>query len=51
MLEDGAKQAGLAAGVAPAFPVTVDEVTRWAATLKAKGVVLVPVTATAGGPK
>jgi len=51
MLEDGAKQAGLAVGVASAFPVTVDEVTRWAATLKAKGVVLVPVTATAGGPK
>lgn len=50
MLEDGAKQAGLAVGVASSFPVTVDEVTRWASTLKAKGVVLVPVTATVGGP-
>ncbi|MFZ2468248.1 MAG: divergent polysaccharide deacetylase family protein, partial [Parvibaculum sedimenti] len=51
MLEDGAKQSGLAVGIASAFPVTVDEVAHWAKGLKAKGVVLVPVTATVGGPK
>jgi polysaccharide deacetylase 2 family uncharacterized protein YibQ len=46
-LEAAARQSGAAVGVASAFPVTVDEVTRWAATLKSKGIVLVPVTATA----
>lgn len=51
MLEDGAKQSGLAVGIASAFPVTVDEVARWAKGLTNKGVVLVPVTATVGGPK
>jgi len=51
MLEDGAKQSGLAVGVASAFPVTVDEVARWAAGLKNNGVVLVPVTATVVTPK
>lgn len=50
-LEASAKEGGLAVGVASGFPVTVDEVTRWAQTLKDKGFVLVPVTATAGGPK
>ncbi|MEN6541659.1 divergent polysaccharide deacetylase family protein [Parvibaculum sp.] len=51
MLEDSAKQSGLAVGIASAFPVTVDEVARWAEGLKGNGVVLVPVTATAHGPK
>lgn len=50
MLEDGAKQSGMAVGIASAFPVTVDEVTYWATTLKDKGFVLVPVTATTAGP-
>src|SRR5690606_26476718 len=44
-LEETAKQSGLAVGVASAFPVTVDEVTRWAGALREKGFVLVPVTA------
>lgn len=48
-LEASAKEAGVAVGVASAFPVTVDALTRWAETLKEKGFVLVPVTATAGG--
>lgn len=51
MLEDNARQAGLAVGIASAFPVTVDEVARWAAGLKKDGIVLVPVTAAAQGPK
>ncbi len=46
-LEAAAKQSGLAVGVASAFPITVDEVARWTETLKARGFVLVPVTATA----
>lgn len=46
-LEEAAKQSGLAVGVASAFPITVDEVARWTETLKARGFVLVPVTATA----
>jgi polysaccharide deacetylase 2 family uncharacterized protein YibQ len=51
MLEDNARQAGLAVGIASAFPVTVDEVARWAAGLKKDGIVLVPVTAAAQGPR
>ena len=50
-LEETAKQSGLAIGIASAFPVTVDEMTRWAESLKEKGFVLVPVTATASVPK
>ncbi len=46
-LETTAKQSGVAIGVASGFPVTVDEVTRWANTLKSKGIVLVPASATA----
>src|SRR5690606_25874743 len=48
-VEASAKETGVAVGVASAFPVTVDALTRWAETLKEKGFVLVPVTATAGG--
>lgn len=50
-LEEAAKQSGLAVGVASAFPITVDEVARWAETLKERGFVLVPVTATVGGTR
>ncbi|HEY4342983.1 MAG TPA: divergent polysaccharide deacetylase family protein [Parvibaculum sp.] len=46
-LEASAKQSGSALGVASGFPVTVDEVSRWAATLKSKGIALVPASATA----
>jgi polysaccharide deacetylase 2 family uncharacterized protein YibQ len=46
-LESSAKSDGVAIGVASGFPVTVDALTEWAATLKDKGFYLVPVTATA----
>ncbi|HEX7776538.1 MAG TPA: divergent polysaccharide deacetylase family protein [Parvibaculum sp.] len=46
-LEAAAKQSGTAVGVATGFPVTVDAVTAWTQTLKDKGFVLVPATATA----
>jgi polysaccharide deacetylase 2 family uncharacterized protein YibQ len=46
-LELAAKDEGVAIGVASGFPVTVDAVTDWAATLKDKGFYLVPVSATA----
>ncbi|MGB3808791.1 MAG: divergent polysaccharide deacetylase family protein [Parvibaculum sp.] len=46
-LEASAKQSGTAIGVASGLPVTVDELARWAVTLKNRGVTLVPVTATA----
>lgn len=45
-LESAAKKSGVALGVASGLPVTVDEVTRWAKTLKSKGIVLVPASAT-----
>ncbi len=43
-LEEAAKARGSAIGVAGAFPVTVDRVTAWAATLEEKGIALVPVS-------
>ena len=46
-LEAAARQSGAAVGIASGFPITVDEVTQWAATLKSKGFVLVPVSAAA----
>jgi polysaccharide deacetylase 2 family uncharacterized protein YibQ len=46
-LEAAAKKSGSALGVASGLPVTVDEVTRWAKTLKSKGITLVPASSTA----
>lgn len=46
-LETAAKDDGSAVGVASGFPVTVDALSDWAATLKDKGVTLVPVSAMA----
>jgi polysaccharide deacetylase 2 family uncharacterized protein YibQ len=46
-LEAAARQTGVAVGIATGFPVTVDGIASWAQTLKAKGITLVPVTATA----
>lgn len=46
-LETAAKDEGRAVGVASGFPVTVDALSNWAATLKDKGVTLVPVSAMA----
>ncbi len=44
-LEELAKQRGSAIGIATAFPVTIDRVTAWAASLEEKGIALVPVSA------
>jgi polysaccharide deacetylase 2 family uncharacterized protein YibQ len=44
-LEAGAKEQGAAIGVAKAEPETVKEITKWAAKLERKGLVLVPVSA------
>ena len=44
-LEVTAKQSGTALGVASGFPATVDEITKWAAGLSARGLALVPATA------
>jgi polysaccharide deacetylase 2 family uncharacterized protein YibQ len=43
-LEELAKQRGSAIGVAGAYPVTIDRVTAWAASLEEKGIALVPVS-------
>jgi len=43
-LEELAKQRGSAIGIATAFPVTIDRVTAWAASLEEKGIALVPVS-------
>jgi uncharacterized protein len=47
-LETAAKTRGFAIGVAGALPNTVDRVSAWIASLEAKGIVLVPVSALAG---
>jgi len=44
-LEAAAKAQGAAIGVANAEPATVKKITEWAGSLKAKGLVLVPVSA------
>ena len=46
-LEKVAREKGSAVGVASGFPVTVDALVQWAASLKEEGYVLVPVTALA----
>ncbi|MBX3495416.1 MAG: divergent polysaccharide deacetylase family protein [Parvibaculum sp.] len=47
VLEETAASAAVAIGVASGFPVTVDALAAWAATLGEKNFVLVPVSATA----
>ena len=44
-IEDLAKQRGSAVAVAGAYPVTIDRLTAWAASLEEKGSALVPVSA------
>ena len=44
-LENLAKQRGSAIGIAAAYPVTIDRVSAWAATLEQKGIALAPVSA------
>lgn len=45
-LETIALERGIAVGVASGLPITIDQLARWAETLQAKGIVLVPVSAT-----
>ncbi len=44
-LEARARRNGFAIGTGFSFPVTIEQVTKWAATLKDKGIVLAPITA------
>lgn len=47
-LEVLARERGVAVGAATALPVSVERIARWAATLEAKGLVIVPVSAARG---
>ena len=47
MLEEASQQSGEALGVASGFPVTVDALAQWAASLEKEGFTLVPATALA----
>lgn len=44
-LEEAARLDGAAVGIASAYPVTLDQLSQWIATLEAKGIVLAPITA------
>jgi polysaccharide deacetylase 2 family uncharacterized protein YibQ len=46
-LESIAREHGVAVGVANALPVTIDRIVRWERSLKAHGILLLPVTAVA----
>ncbi|HEV7339871.1 MAG TPA: divergent polysaccharide deacetylase family protein [Bosea sp. (in: a-proteobacteria)] len=47
-LETLARENGVAVATASALPVTVERITRWARTLEAKGLAIVPVSAARG---
>ncbi|WP_332698296.1 divergent polysaccharide deacetylase family protein [Bosea sp. (in: a-proteobacteria)] len=47
-LETLAREHGVAVATASALPVTVERITRWARTLEAKGLAIVPVSAARG---
>ncbi|MBN9448435.1 MAG: divergent polysaccharide deacetylase family protein, partial [Bosea sp.] len=47
-LETLARENGVAVATASALPVTIERITRWARTLEAKGLVIVPVSAARG---
>jgi polysaccharide deacetylase 2 family uncharacterized protein YibQ len=44
-LEGVAVRSGVALGLAPVYPVTLDRIAAWAGTLEGKNLVLAPVTA------
>ena len=44
-LEAQARREGAAVGVAAALPISVEHISRWAATLEARGISLVPISA------
>lgn len=47
-LEAAAREQGVAVGAATALPVSIERIARWAKSLEAKGLVLVPVSAARG---
>lgn len=47
-LEALARERGVAVGSASALPVSIERIARWAATLEAKGIAIVPVSAARG---
>jgi polysaccharide deacetylase 2 family uncharacterized protein YibQ len=49
-LENIARQEGHAVGIARPYPVTIERLAQWAATLEEKGIDLAPVSAIAAGP-
>ena len=46
-LEEMARKQGVAIGTASALPLAVDRIARWAQTLEARGILLVPISSTA----
>jgi polysaccharide deacetylase 2 family uncharacterized protein YibQ len=50
-LEAIARERGVAVGAASALPLSIDRIARWAKTLEARGIVLVPITNVIGKPK
>jgi uncharacterized protein len=48
-LEEAAKKRGLAIGTASALPLTVERIARWARSLEAKRIELVPISAAYSG--
>jgi len=50
-LETTARERGLAIGTATALPLTVERIARWARTLEAKGILLVPASSVIGHGK
>ena len=44
-LEAIATEVGVSVGIGQAFPVTIERIREWAATLNGKGIVLAPVSA------
>lgn len=47
-LEALARERGIAVGAATALPLSIERIARWAATLEAKGIIIVPVSAARG---
>ena len=50
-LETGARDRGIAVGVASALPVTIDRIAKWAKALEGRGFTLVPISAVPNRPK
>ena len=50
-LENGARERGIAVGVASALPVAIDRIAKWAKALEGRGFTLVPISAVPNRPK